>query len=68
MSQVVFEVRESVEGGYEAQALGHHIFTQGEDWAKLKAMVGDAVRAHFEPENMPTVIRLIFTREEVLSA
>lgn len=68
MSQIVFEVRDSVEGGYEAQALGHRIFTQGEDWADLKEMVADAVRAYFEPADLPAAIRLIFVREEVMSA
>lgn len=68
MNQVVFEVRESPEGGFEASALGHHIFTFGHDWEELKDMVRDAVRCHFEPEQRPDVIRLILTREELLSA
>ena len=32
---IIFEVTESDEGGYEARALGHSIFTQGEDWNDL---------------------------------
>ncbi len=68
MSQIVFEVRDSLDGGYEAQALGHRIFTQGDDWADLKLMVADSVRAYFEGGEMPSAIRLIFVREEVLSA
>jgi len=39
----MFEVVDSPEGGYEAAALGHWIYTQGEDWEDLKAMVQDAV-------------------------
>ena len=38
-SEIIFEVTEAVEGGYDAKALGHSIFTQGEDWEDLKAMV-----------------------------
>jgi hypothetical protein len=53
MHQVVFEVVESVDGGYEATALGHRIHTQGEDWEDLKAMVQDAVRGHFGEQEMP---------------
>ena len=68
MHQVVFEVVESVDGGFEASALGHRIHTQGEDWEDLKAMVQDAVRAHFEEGERPTMIRLLFVREEVLTA
>ncbi|MFI5384855.1 MAG: 2-oxoisovalerate dehydrogenase [Fimbriimonadales bacterium] len=68
MKQIVFEVTESIEGGFEASALGHRIHTQGEDWDDLKAMIQDAVRCHFEEADRPALIRLLFTREEVLSA
>ncbi len=68
MKQVVFEVVDSPEGGYEATALGHRIYTQGETWENLKAMVQDAVRCHFEQKDRPALIRLLFVREEALSA
>lgn len=68
MTHIVFEVVESADGGFEATALGHRIHTQGEDWEDLKAMVQDAVRNHFEPEDRPAMIRLLFVREEVMSA
>ena len=42
-TEIIFEVTEAVEGGFNARALGHSIFTQGDDWADLKAMVKDAV-------------------------
>ncbi len=50
MSQIVFEVRESPEGGFEASALGHRIHTQGDTWEELKSMVQDAMRCHFSEE------------------
>ena len=68
MHQVVFEVVESQDGGFEASALGHRIHTQGENWEDLKAMVQDAVRAHFPEADRPAMIRLLFVREEVLTA
>jgi hypothetical protein len=68
MKQIVFEVVESLDGGYEASALGYPIFTQGEDLEDLRFMIQDAVRCHFEEANRPAVIRLLFVREEVLSA
>ena len=69
MKQIVFEVNESVDGGFEASALGYSIFTQGEDWEDLKAMIQDAVRCYFpEEDQRPALIRLLLTREEVLSA
>lgn len=66
-SEIIFEVTEAVEGGYDARALGHSIFTQGEDWHDLKTMVRDAVRCHFDDENMPRVIRLHLVRVEAIA-
>lgn len=66
-SEITFEVTESVEGGYDAKALGHSIFTQGEDWEDLKAMVKDAVRCHFDEDTLPPVVRLHLVRDEVIA-
>ena len=66
-TEIIFEVRESPEGGYEARALGHSIFTQGDDWADLKAMARDAVICHFDDQEVPKVIRLHLVREEAIA-
>lgn len=66
-SEVIFDVTESVEGGYEARALGQSIFTQGDDWDDLKAMVREAVLCHFDEEEIPRVIRLHLVREEAIA-
>ena len=66
-TEIIFEATEAVEGGYDARALGHSIFTQGEDWDDLKAMVRDAVLCHFDGEDMPRVIRLHLIREEAIA-
>ncbi|MCY3841256.1 MAG: 2-oxoisovalerate dehydrogenase [Gammaproteobacteria bacterium] len=58
-SEVIFDVTESVEGGYEARALGQSIFTQGDDWDDLKAMVREAVLCHFDEEEIPRSV-LVF--------
>ena len=69
MSEIIFEVREAEEGGFWARALGHRIFTQGEDWADLRTMVKDAVLCHFEQETeRPKVIRLHYVRDEVMAS
>ena len=57
-SEIIFEVTEAVEGGYDARALGYSIFTQGEDWAELMAMVRDAVLCHFGVNSVPKAFRL----------
>ena len=66
-AEIIFEVTEACEGGYDARALGHSIFTQGEDWNDLKEMARDAVRCHFEGDAAPCAIRLRFVRQESIS-
>ena len=65
-NEIIFEVTEAPEGGYDARALGHGIFTQGEDWDDLKGMIRDAVRCHFD-DDAPGVIRLHFVRDEAIA-
>jgi hypothetical protein len=67
-TEIIFSVQESPEGGYEARALGHPIFTQAESMDELRDMVRDAVRGHFDSGLAPTVIRLHFVRDEVITA
>lgn len=66
MSEIIFEVLESPEGGYEARALGYAIHTQGDTLDELKAMVQDAVRCHFDDADRPRLIRLHLVRDEVI--
>ncbi len=65
--EVIFLVEESAESGYEARALGHSIFTEGETLEELKANVQDAVRCHFDEPERPRLVRLHFVRDEVLA-
>lgn len=68
LTEIIFEVREDeIDGGYNARALGHSIFTQGETLEELRIMVKEAVACHFETEP-PRIIRLHFVRDEILSA
>jgi hypothetical protein len=59
MKEIIFEVREADGGGYNARALGHAIFTQGNDMEELRTMVKDAVSCHFDPNDpeRPSLIR-----------
>ena len=52
--EIVFSVQESPEGGYEARALGHAIFTQAETMEELKSAAQDAVRCHFDETIRPS--------------
>jgi hypothetical protein len=46
-TEITFRFQESPEGGYEARAVGHSIFTHAEALDQLKANVNDAVACHF---------------------
>lgn len=66
-SEVIFAVEDSVDGGYEARALGYSIFTQAETLEELRASVRDAVRCHFDERERPSVIRLHLVKDELLA-
>jgi hypothetical protein len=68
MSEIHFVVEEASEGGYIARAINEDIFTEADDIAMLHANVRDAVHCHFDESSVPGVIRLHFTREEVIAA
>lgn len=65
--EVVFLVEESMDGGYEAKALGYPIFTEGETLEGIKEAVKDAVRCHFDNEDFPRIVRLHFVKDEVIA-
>ncbi len=68
MLEIIFLIEESLEGGYEAKALGYSIYTQGESTEALKQNIQEAVQCHFESSELPKVIRLHWVREEVIPA
>ena len=67
MTEIIFIVEESPEGGYEAKALGYSIFTEGETMEELKKNIREAIQCHFEV-NPPKVIRLHYIKEDVFAA
>ena len=67
-SEIIFAVEESPDGGYEARALGHSIYTQADTLDDLKGMVRDALRCHFDEGDRPRVIRLHLVKDEVIPA
>jgi len=66
-SELVFEVTEEADGGYVAECSTENIFTQGDTWDELRAMVKDAVSAYFFDGPKPQWIRLHLVHNEVLS-
>ncbi len=66
MQEIIFVVVESPEGGYEAEALGHSIFTEGETWSELKTNIVEAVLCHFDDDEK-RIIRMHFVKDEVVT-
>jgi hypothetical protein len=57
-AEIIFSVKNSPEGGYEARALGHSIFTQAQTMDELKLNIREAVRCHFGHRTELPVIHL----------
>lgn len=58
-TRITFTVHESPEGGYEARALDHSIFTQANTLEELKANIRDAVSCHFDEAQKQSIVRLV---------
>lgn len=66
MKELIFLVEESLDGGYEARALGTSIYTEAESIEELRDAIRDAVKCHFEEDKTPRVIRLHLVKDEVI--
>lgn len=66
-TEIIFMIEDSAEGGYEARAVGDSIFTEADTIEELKANIKDAVSCHFDKDKMPSVIRLHYVKEELMS-
>ena len=67
MEEIIFLVQDSPEGGFEAKALGESIFCEGDTIDELKVNLVDAVKCHFESDNLPKIIRLHITKDELIT-
>jgi len=67
MNELIFLVEEAPEGGYTARALGTSIFTEADDLTDLRNQIRDAVRCHFDADQVPNILRLHFVREEIIA-
>ena len=67
ISEIIFTVTESLDGGYEAQAIGYSIYTQCDEYSALQETFRDAVKCHFDEEKMPSQIRIHFVKSEVVA-
>lgn len=67
MNEIIFVIEDSDEGGFQARALGESIFTEGDSLENLKSNIREAVRCHFDEGSTPSVIRLHYVKEELIS-
>lgn len=67
MTEIIFVVQESPEGGFEAKALGHSIYTEGDTIDELKQNIREAIHCHFETDAQ-SIVRLHYIKEEVFAA
>jgi hypothetical protein len=68
MKEIIFLVEDAPEGGFTARSLGDSIYTDADTVAELHSNVRDAVACHFEDAEKPSIIRLHFVHDEVISA
>ena len=67
MSELIFVVTESLDGGYEAKAVGHSIYTQCDNYDELPGILRDAVKCHFNENELPSLIRIHMVKDEVIA-
>ena len=67
MDELIFIVTESFDGGYEAKAVGHSIYTQCDDYNELSEILRDAVRCHFNKNDLPSLIRIHMVKDELIA-
>jgi hypothetical protein len=68
MKEIIFLVEDAPEGGLTAKSLGNSIYTDADTVAELHSNVRDAVTCHFTETEKPSIIRLHFVHDEVISA
>ena len=47
MNEIIFVIQESLEGGFEATAVGYAIFSEADTIDELKIKIREAVGCHF---------------------
>jgi predicted RNase H-like HicB family nuclease len=69
MTEIIFLVEDSEEGGFIARALGESIFTEAETVEELRFNIKEAVECHFDDNdaNKPKIIRMHMVKEEVFA-
>jgi hypothetical protein len=67
-NEIIFVIEDSLDGGYEAKAVGYSIFTEGDTLEELKKNIVESVNCHFDADEKPPIIRLHYIKEETIAA
>ena len=67
VNEIIFIVTESLDGGYEAKAVGHSIYTQCDEYNELSTVLRDAIKCHFNEDELPSLIRIHFIKDEIIA-
>lgn len=67
MTELLFLVEESAEGGWTARAMRESIYTDADTLEELRENIKDAVLCHFEEDSVPRMIRLHVVKEEIVA-
>ncbi|MFB3892255.1 MAG: 2-oxoisovalerate dehydrogenase [Phycisphaerae bacterium] len=68
MTEIALRVTENPDGGPTARALGRSVFIEAQTVEGLRRNTRYAVICHFDkPENRSKVVRLLFTKDEVMA-
>jgi hypothetical protein len=65
MKELIFLIEDDPFVGFTAKGLGVSIFTEAENWEQLKENINEAVKYHFNENEMPNIIRLHYVKDEV---
>lgn len=66
MKEIIFSIKRNPDNEYEARAIGHSIFTIADTKEELAENIKDAVKCHFDEEDLPSLINLHYTHDEVI--
>ena len=65
--ELIFEVRDAVEGGFWARALGHPVFSQADTWDELRVNVLEVTALDFEESTeRPRLVQLHYVKDELI--
>ena len=66
IKELLFLVEEEEDGGFVAKCLTESIYTQGDNLTEVRENIKDAVLCHFGEVEMPNIVRMHITKDEVL--